>query len=86
MHYCAWHLQFEMPVLLGMDWTRTKIDVIVIENKSPEVVKLLTSVGYKRFQVMKDDLYIREDSGYSVNPKFVNWYKNVDRTTGAVHV
>jgi FkbM family methyltransferase len=75
---------FELPVLKGLNWEQTIIDVIVVENRDREVRDLLASKGYDRYSVIKDDIYIRRGSSYGVDSKYVGWYKAIERKTGAV--
>lgn len=67
---------YELPVLEGMDWSRTTVDVLVVENKRPEVQKFLEDKGFQQYRgVLKDDIYIRKGSGYTINHKFAHWLK-----------
>jgi Methyltransferase FkbM domain len=76
--------RFELPVLRGMNWERTLIDVIVVENRDKEVRDFLDAKGYDRFSFMKDDIYIRRGSGCSIDKKYVEWYKALDLDTGQI--
>lgn len=77
----------ELPVLQGMDWSRTTIDVLVVENKRAEVQAFLEDKGFRRYKdVLKDDIYIRKGSGYTVNRKFAHWLKMLSRKDYRIHL
>ena len=77
----------ELPVLNGINWNNTRIDVIVIENKSIQVAMLLLEKGYERIQnVLKDDIYLRKGSGYSFDEKFVDWVAQLNKTDYRFHL
>lgn len=70
----------ELPILQGVDWPKTLIDIIVTENRTPEVQSLLEKVGYTVYKnVLKDFLYIRNDSGYTIDDEWVRAMKALDR-------
>lgn len=78
---------YELQVLKGINWNTTLIDVIVIENRSRQVVELLQSKQYKRYSgVLKDDIYIRRGSGYSINGTYARWLKALDVKTGQIQI
>lgn len=77
----------ELPVLMGIDWLHTKIDVLVVENKRKEVVTFITARGFDRYRgVLKDDIYIRKGSGYAVDPKFADWLQTLSKTDHKFHL
>lgn len=77
---------YELPVLQGIDWEQTIIDVIVVENKRKPIAELLTEKGYQRYNgVLKDDIYIRQGSGYTVNDKFAGWLKYMSKKDNRFH-
>ncbi len=77
----------ELPVLQGMDWSRTTVDVLVVENKRPQIQAFLENKGFRRYKgVLKDDIYIRKGSGYAINPKFSRWLKTVNRKDYRIHL
>jgi len=68
---------YELPVLQGIDWKNTIIDVIVAENKRESTVQFIIEKGYQRYTgVLKDDIYIRDGTGYTVNENFAGWLEN----------
>lgn len=71
---------FELPVLRGIDWDNVKIDVLVVENRRPEVGQFLRSKGYWQFNAFLNDvLYLREGTDFKVNLKFVRWMRSISR-------
>ncbi len=71
---------FELPVLRGIDWDNVKIDVLVVENRRPEVGQYLRNKGYWQFNgFLNDVLYIRKGCDYKMNMKFVKWLKSTSR-------
>lgn len=78
---------YELPVLMGIDWSRVVIDVLVVENKRPEIVSFLTNRGFNRYRaVLKDDIYIRKASGYSVDPKFASWLTDLSKADYKIYL
>lgn len=72
----------EFPILRGVDWERVTIDVIVTENRSREVRRLLNEQGYILYEnVLKDFLYVRKESGLVPDKRFVQLAKRLDRST-----
>jgi len=72
---------YEYPVLKGIDWKYTKIDVLVIECKRPAIEGLLREKGYEKFSsILQDDIYIRIGSGYKPNAIFAGWLKTMSRS------
>lgn len=70
----------ELPILQGIDWSRTTIDVIVTENRGGPVISLLNAQGYDRFPgVLKDDIWVRRGSKLKINQTIVGWMKYYDR-------
>lgn len=71
---------FELPVLRGIDWDSVTIDVLVVENRRPEVGRFLRERGYWQFKaLLNDHLYIRKGCPYKVNMKFVKWARSISR-------
>ncbi len=78
---------YEFPVLQGIDWEKTTIDVLVVENKRPEVVNFLDEKGFDRVRfVLKDDIYIRKGSGYRADAKFADWLKHLSKTDHRIYL
>lgn len=78
---------YELPVLEGIDWDKTTIDVLVVENKRPEIAALLQDRGFDRVrEVLKDDIYIRKESGYRIDPKYEMWLKHLSKTDYKFHL
>lgn len=72
----------EYPILQGIDWKTTTIDVIVTENRGIKVLQLLEREGYDHFPaLLKDDVWVRNDSGIELDPKVQTWLKSLDRKT-----
>lgn len=70
----------ELPILQGIDWPSTIIDVIVTENRTPQVQKLLENVGYRLYKdVLKDYIYIRNDSGIVIKDEWIRLVRRLDR-------
>lgn len=70
----------ELPILQGIDWNHTTIDVIVTENRGGPVTSLLKMQGYDHFPgVLKDDIWIWRGSRLRMNQTVVTWMKNYDR-------
>lgn len=70
----------EFPILQGINWNRTEIDVIVTENRSPPVVSLLKALRYDHFPgVLKDHLWIHRQSKLTVNSTVLSWMRSFDR-------
>lgn len=70
----------ELPILQGIDWNRTMIDVIVTENRGGPVISLLKVHGYDHFPgVLKDDIWVRQGSKLEINKTIVGWMKYYDR-------
>jgi len=77
---------YELPVLQGIDWENTQIDVIVVENKRKPIAEFFAEKGYERYRgVLKDDIYIRNGSGYTVSSKFAGWLKHVSKKDFRFH-
>lgn len=71
----------EFPILQGIDWNRTKIDVIVTENRRPDVRQYLTDLGYTHFPgVLKDDIWISPESGLQLDPMAVDWMSSFNKS------
>lgn len=72
----------ELPILQGIDWPSTIIDVIVTENRTPQVQSLLENVGYTLYKnVLKDYIYIRNDSGIVIKDEWIRMVRRLDRKT-----
>lgn len=77
---------YEFPVLRGIDWNRTKIDVIVTENRREGVRQYLNDLGYKLFPgLLKTDIWIWPESGIRLDPLVLDWmnaFNKSDKTFG----
>jgi hypothetical protein len=71
-------------VLLGIDWTQTTIDVIVVDGKTREVGRLLRGKGYSQYPILNNTLYIRRESGLQISPKYLKWLWQIDDKTGMI--
>lgn len=72
----------ELPVLEGINWNKTEIDIIVLENKARQIVQFFENQDYTRFAgVLKDDIYIRKGSGYKIDLTFANWLTHLNKTS-----
>lgn len=72
----------EFPILQGIDWKKTTIDVIITENRSPLVVQFLSDKQYKHYShVHKDDIWIRYGSNINLDSSVVTWMNLLNRTT-----
>lgn len=72
----------ELPVLLGIDWSAVKIDVIITEGKSGPVIQLLKSHNFELFpNIVKDHLWIRKGSGLSIDPQAIARFKSLNPET-----
>lgn len=70
----------ELPILQGINWNHTEIDVIITENRGHAVVALLKSQGYEHFPgILKDDIWIRRDSNLVMHDTVLRWMKSFDR-------
>lgn len=77
----------ELPILKGVDWSKTIIDVIVTENRTPQVQKLLERAGYVLHKnILKDFIYIRKGSGYTIGDEWIKAMKALDRRTYLFHI
>ncbi|PXF44226.1 hypothetical protein BWQ96_06007 [Gracilariopsis chorda] len=70
-HIHFWSLDVEgheAEVLQGFDWNKTSVDVIVTENRGKGVQAILSGRGFERVSgVLKDDIWIRNGSGFKVS-------------------
>lgn len=70
-HVHFWSLDVEgheAEVLQGFDWNKTSVDVIVTENRGRKVRSILSGRGFERITgVLKDDIWIRNGSGFEVS-------------------
>lgn len=72
----------ELPILEGIDWKRARIAVIVTENRSSMVRRLLEKEGFVLYMgVLKDYVYVRKDSGLMIKDEFLRMMKRFDRRT-----
>lgn len=72
----------ELPILRGVDWERVTIDVIVTENRSGEVRRLLEEQGYELYEnILKDFLYVRKESKFVPQERFVKLMKRLNSST-----
>lgn len=72
----------EYPILEGIDWERITIDVILTENRSPEVKRLLIEKGFNHYpKVHKDDLWILSRSNLKLDDVAVEWMRALNRST-----
>ena len=70
----------ELPVLKGINWERTTIDVVITEGKSRQVINLLKEKGYDHYpNIHKDHIWIRTGSGLRIDQRAVSHGSN--RTT-----
>ena len=53
----------ELAILQGIDWTKTTIDLILIEANDLGVTAYLSSLGYTKHatKLLRDDLFLRKD-------------------------
>jgi len=71
---------YEFPVLQGIDWEYTQIDIIATECKRPDIEDFLEDKGYVKFMgALKDDIFIRRDAGYKPSAVYAGWLKTLNR-------
>lgn len=84
-HVHFWSLDVEgheLEVLNGFDWEKTTVDVIVTENRSKQVSSILKDRGYMRTTgVLKDDIWIRDGSGFKISKRSLRLMDRFDNTT-----
>lgn len=72
----------ELPILQGINWNSTVIDVIIIENRSPPVVRYLSEQNYEHFpRIHKDDIWIRKGSDIVMDRQGIEWMTLINRST-----
>ncbi|CAN8068221.1 unnamed protein product [Agarophyton chilense] len=81
-HVHFWSLDVEgheIEVLRGFDWEKTSVDVIVTENRGKEVKAILSGRGYEQVsRVLKDDIWIRNGSGFGVSERMKRLMRSFD--------
>ncbi|KAI0559743.1 hypothetical protein FGB62_139g214 [Gracilaria domingensis] len=84
-HVHFWSLDVEgheLEVLRGFDWSKTRVDVIVTENRGKEVGAILSERGYEKVnKVLKDDIWIRNGSGFEVSERMRQLMRSFDKSS-----
>ena len=72
----------ELNVLRGIDWNSMTFGVIITENRSFQVQKLLSGLGYTRISgVLGDDIWIGPGEHFRVNAGIRRLLKTFNRTS-----
>lgn len=72
----------ELPILQGINWDSTVIDVIIIENRSPPVIRFLSKHNYDHYpKIHKDDIWIRKGSNIVMDKQGIEWMRQINRST-----